>query len=650
VDLSESFSSTLSDSEVGELDASEKQRLDTRAFLLWLKNYAEINPECLQSISDHAEQYGELLSIYELQSIACLGKSDLSWLHERVEIKNGIQSGTSRHLSAGWIIGRHIPRAIGLKREKSDSLSFYEGDAWKFLQKIEFESPFWSMRWQIQKDIGEKWWQKNSLVPGPDHSSYTLQKYFSKSNSKLILGDYQIHIGQGLSYRSSFGFGRSSDLSNTAQTGWGIREYRSIDENISLRGAAIQIPLLKDLELISAVSRKFWDARLSEDSISVTSLDLSGLHRSENELAKYHQILEHLGLLALKWKIDSKNLAAEIQSFAGLQHFDKNIENRNVPLIDYGLAFQLYWRGWHIFSELQQINSHLLGARKAIHSKIDIQWIWRRYSPDYSSLRGSGWAAGSNPANEQGLLSSLIIYPNSKCKLQLFLDWQSPVDIEAGSLSANRWFWEASARADFKISKKYRAYLIASRDQEHQDSKEHSDLAGTRQLLRLRLHLVWNPSLKWSLQFRTEHKISRKVNHESSGSTFSLANPLSGVIGENSQILYADIKWKPAHFRNRLSLRYRSSLFAVPSSDLSLYAYEPGFPGQFLISGYFDDGISQLLLIKWKGRRWDLAGKARLLWYSDREKPGSGLDQIDQAWRINLELYFKIKFEAKEDR
>ena len=116
----------------------------------------------------------------------------------------------------------------------------------------------------------------------------------------VVLGDYQIQFGQGVTAWSGLGLGKSSYVMNVKRSGRGIRPYTSVDENRFMRGAAFTLGK-GDWTATGFYSSKGIDANVVEpDSLSnpdqqqISSFQLSGLHRTADELFDADAIRELL--------------------------------------------------------------------------------------------------------------------------------------------------------------------------------------------------------------------------------------------------------------------------------------------------------------------------------------------------------------------
>src|SRR5690606_2546959 len=102
----------------------------------------------------------------------------------------------------------------------------------------------------------------------------------------------------GLSIWNGFSFGKGSLIQHVARQNIGLRPYTSANESQYFRGAATTVKFGK-IEVLPFISYKRIDGTLSNDSLSFSSINVSGYHRTfaENKNRKsVSQLLYGLNL------------------------------------------------------------------------------------------------------------------------------------------------------------------------------------------------------------------------------------------------------------------------------------------------------------------------------------------------------------------
>ena len=101
-----------------------------------------------------------------------------------------------------------------------------------------------------------------------------------------------------MGFWSSYAFGKTADIATAKRTAIPLRAYTSVDENRFMRGAAMDLGY-KSLGLLLFTSSKKVDATSIADSTYddlefISTLDLSGLHRTNSEIAKMNGLRENI--------------------------------------------------------------------------------------------------------------------------------------------------------------------------------------------------------------------------------------------------------------------------------------------------------------------------------------------------------------------
>ena len=141
-----------------------------------------------------------------------------------------------------------------------------------------------------EKDPGEKV-IFGSGKAGFDFYSFFVQFKFNHKISRIIVGDYTVSFGQGLTAWSGSGFSSNENIISICKSGRGIYPSTSTDENRYLRGIAIE-GKWKSLKWYSWFSSHKIDGNVEVDTIDgseyLRSLLTSGYHRTQSESSGYH--------------------------------------------------------------------------------------------------------------------------------------------------------------------------------------------------------------------------------------------------------------------------------------------------------------------------------------------------------------------------
>lgn len=107
----------------------------------------------------------------------------------------------------------------------------------------------------FDKDAGEKFIGKPFDFFSGNIALYKLGKI-----KKVVIGDYTLQFGQGITLWSGFSFGKGPDVTSVAKKDLGLKPYTSANEYSFLRGASATINLHKNFDLTPFVSFRNLDA------------------------------------------------------------------------------------------------------------------------------------------------------------------------------------------------------------------------------------------------------------------------------------------------------------------------------------------------------------------------------------------------------
>ena len=224
------------------LNFTDKEELQQ----LHLLNEFQIN-----NLLGHIEKNGKLMTIYELQAIVGFeldviqsilpfvkvnANFDSPHISMKDLLKNGNQELFIRYTRVleemeGYSpIEDSILAANPNKRYLGSPDKLYARYRFKFGTNVSFGITG-------EKDPGEEFF-KGSQKQGFDYYSAHLYLRNIGKIKQLAIGDYQIMLGQGLTFWSGRAFGKSADVINIKKNPVGIKAYTSVDENLFMRGAA----------------------------------------------------------------------------------------------------------------------------------------------------------------------------------------------------------------------------------------------------------------------------------------------------------------------------------------------------------------------------------------------------------------------------
>ena len=604
----------------------------------------------------HVKLFGKLISVYELQSLEYWDLQTIQLVLPFIRVDDKLDNlhvSWKEALNQGnyeaFLRYQSTPESKSGYANVPDSIqqtsnSFYYGNSDHYYTRLRY-----SYRTNISigitgdKDAGEQFFkgaQKNGFDFYSVHAFFKGGKYIRA----VALGDYQIQIGQGLNLWSGYAFGKTADVTNVKKTANPLKPYTSVDETRFMRGAAIDIGY-KAFSLTSFASVKKVDASLLSDSLFddlefVTSINLTGLHRTNSEIAKKNALTE---------KIVGSNLRFRNRNFqvgiAGIfQGYDKDYSKAIQPYNQFdfrgknmfSLSADYSWviKNFNFFGETSRSSyngswANLHGVLFSLDSRASFSILYRNYQRGYQTLYNTGFSEGSNTQNESG------IYAGLKMKLSPAWTVNSYVDLfkfpwmkyQVDSPSTGH---EFMFQPSYKPNKQLEIY-VRFREQLRQKNSRDSDGTVTpiEDVIQrnYRLNISYAVSEFFTIKSRIEYvTINRKSN-----------TPEKGLI------ISQDVLFKPKKLPFDLALRY--VLFDTDSYDTRIYSYENNALYVFAVPSYYYQGSRAYAMIRYSFlRHCDLWVRYGVFIYNNRSSIGSGAEEITGSKKSDITVQLRVKF------
>ena len=169
----------------------------------------------IRDLLRHIEVYGEIVNIYELQTIASFSLEDINRLKPFISYSGSNKPSEPfiKQLYLGdyqyfFRIGRYIELQDGYEEDSLGATTYY-GNNSRIYTRLRYNyNNKLSYGITAEKDAGEAIFGPTQ----PQGFDYYSAHFFKKSSGRLkalALGDYELRMGQGLIMWSGFGFGKS---------------------------------------------------------------------------------------------------------------------------------------------------------------------------------------------------------------------------------------------------------------------------------------------------------------------------------------------------------------------------------------------------------------------------------------------------------
>jgi hypothetical protein len=618
-----------------------------------LENLGLLNEFQIKNLLLHIQMNGKLIVIYELQSLKFwdLGTIQLLLPFVKVDDKlDQVHVGLKEALKYGdfetftrfqtTIQNKHGSSAVPDSIKKQNS-SYYWGNKDHYYARMRYSyRTNFSIGVTADKDPGEQFF-KGSESTGFDF--YSLHAFYKggKYLKAIALGDYQIQIGQGLNVWSGYAFGKSSDVTNIKKSANPIRPYTSVDESRFMRGAAIDLGY-KRFSLTSFASCKKIDATISSDTLAneidyISSLQVTGLHRTSSEIARKNGILEKMIGANLRYRTRDFQLgiASIYQGYDRMytkEFFPYNqFDFRGKDLISGCADYNWILKNVNFFGEIARSSnsfSQLHGVLIAVDPRVSVSALYRNYDRAYQTFYNYGFSEGSNTQNENG------IYVGWKVRISNSLSFNSYMDFFAFPwlkylVNQPSKGHEFLSQLTYKPTKTIEIYG-RFREQLREKNSRNSDgtIAEIEEVVQrnYRFNLSCAISEAFTLKSRIEYvTIHRKSN-----------------LPENGIVIMQDIQFRPKSSPFDVSLRY--VLFQTYSYDSRIYSFESNALYVYSIPAYYYQGSRACCMIRYSFlKNFDVWIKYGTNIYNNRKSIGTGLEEIKGNVKSDITIQLRMK-------
>ncbi len=506
-----------------------------------------------------------------------------------------------------------------------------------------------------EKDAGEPFLKSNvndsiqqiartKLKNGFDFYSFHLNLNDFGFLKALSVGDYQLEFGQGLTLWSGLAFGKSSGATDVKRFARGIRPSASANENLFFRGAAATFEI-KKLDITAFYSGHKIDANLSDsdsldsESIYITSIQESGLHRTPNELHDKHAINSKIFGTNLSYRGNWFGLGLTSyysqlnQSLSqDLQPYNK-FEFSGTGNLNSGLDYTFLINKFNFFGEISHSQNggiaQLHGVTAGLHPSLLFTVLYRNYQKDYQNFFSNAFAEGSENCNEKGLYAGITLRFRGQWTLTSYIDsYRFPwlkYRVDAPS-QGNEYLLKVQKNFSEKglVSVQFRQ---KNKQINEPDIETGNDPQMNTRKNYFRFQAEYNISPAVILKNRLEYVLCRE------------ANDYKGT----GYLACQDIGWKSPS--QKVSLAFRYAVFDTDSYEERMYAYENDVLYSFSVPAYYYKGSRIYLVAHYSiTPHLDFWIRVSQTYYSDLNTIGSGLDEIEGNHKTEIKAQCRIKF------
>lgn len=497
-----------------------------------------------------------------------------------------------------------------------------------------------------EKDVGER---------GVDYwGAYAVLRDVGRIETTAV-GHYRLSLGMGLVMNTATGFGKMMMLSSLGRIDRGLRRHSSMQESDYLTGIGTTVRLGRDWHVTTFFSRRELDGTWRTDGVgALMSLKTDGLHRTQLERSKHGNEVKtdwggnvgwQRGTLKLSASAVVTHLSVPLAPVHNTQASYYRLYNAaGSDFANFSVAYAYYGKGWGMAGEtamsrdggiatINTVSAELAGNRFTL--------VQRYYAKDYVTLNGKTFGENARPQNECGVYLGWRRNLARRMMAEAYVDavyfpWlkyqvnQSSYSFDGmAQLSASG--TKNSWSVQYRFKTRQRNVNVTQKGSE----KLTQVLFTTAQRLRLQHSLQVTPELdlRSSLHVSTQyHPLNGNSWGWAAGERVAWQTQLWKASGRNRR---DEGKWKLAG-----NIVY----FRTDDYASRVYAYEPTMPYTFGMQSYYGQGLRLSLLTSLQlNYGLSLVARFSSTRYFDRDIIGSGLDEIRQNHREDLQLMLRWK-------
>ena len=595
----------------------------------------------------HREKFGDLLAVEELQVIDEFPESSIRLLAPYIKTGRTVDSPNasagrmlkegSHHLLCRWMKVLEDKRGYNTTQGppvyQGNTSAYYIRYGFRFMKKV-------SWGFTAEKDAGEQFFS-GAQKQGFDYYSFHFILRDVGIFKTIAVGDFQAEYGQGLTLCTGLAGGKPSDPVSARRTMQGIRPYTSSNEVYFKRGLGVSMKHRKWSIDIFASRRKL-DGNTAVDSLtgenSFTSIQESGLHRTQHEVADKHSVKEwlygthigyrvqnfRLGLTAVQVQFD-KPLVKELQLY-------NRYEFRGQSLFNTGIDYSWQYRSISFIGEVARsqngVFANIHGVTLSVDPRIGVSVVYRNYPPRFQSLYSGAMREGGNNFNEQGFYSGINFRPVREILMLVTYDRFAFPWLRFNSDAPGNGY-EFNSQVSYIPDRKSEFYI-----RYRQSVKEENTASGTFYMN----YLV--PVLQRNVRFHITSKVSKSITLRSRVEWVSYRKDFDT---ENGIVIFQDFLYHP--MASPFSFNFRYGIFDTGGYNSRLYAYENDVLYGYSIPSYYNKGSRVCVNVHYRVTgNIDFWIRYAATFYSNMNVIGSGYEEIEGSTRSEVKCQVRWEF------
>ena len=609
-----------------------------------LKQLLFLSPLQISNLLKHIQTNGKLLDLAELQSIEGFDLVTVGRLRPFLSLsqKTSISNFSLAKLGSAGIhdLMLRYGRVIEVPKGFTDLPgSRYLGSQDKALLRYKYSyANRIAFGLVMEKDAGEHSFKGKVLS---DHFSANLSINQLGKFKKLVLGDYSLQFGQGLTLWSGFGFGKGPDVTSVAARDVGLRPYSSSNEASFFRGVASTLQLWEHIEFTSFISYRRRDGSLKlwpDSSTTIQTINESGYHRTKTEVKNQNSLGQLVYGGAMQYLSDNLNLGLVSYQSIYDQKFVTGTSAYNKyaftgkRLINTGLHYSYTIKNMYIYGEAaHSIDAgwaFVNGLLVSLSPKLSMVLLHRKYDKDYQNFFANAVGEATNVNNEEGLYGGFNFIPSKRFIYSIYVDYFKFPWLKFRVDSASKGN-EILVQGIYTPKKTMKILLRIKRELKQQNPDATDFTEGLKNVVKgsARAAIDWRLNSSIDFQQRMELSSYKKGNFPT----------------EFGKLVYSDFNYhKPL---SKIFGNLRIAYFHTPSYNSRIYAYEDDVLYGSSFGVYSEKGFRYYGNIRYRlTRKMDVWGRYAMALYKDKETISTGLDQIEGNKKTDVKIQLRYQF------
>jgi len=539
----------------------------------------------IKTLSEHIRSSGKIVSVYEIAGIPGFDRQSAEMIIPFISLKEVSNTSINSVKTRNTLLSNII-----FKPGERDSAS--PGSPLKTLTRYRILSGNIDAGFTFEKDQGEKFLYGSPKLP--DFLSAHLAWTGKGIIRKIIIGDFAARFGQGTNINSGIKTAISLTAPGYLPGRDEIKSYTSTDENNYFRGAATEFSF-RNTVLSLFWSHNIIDASVgsSEDSLEffISNLYSSGLHNSSSSLLKKDVLTETTFGINLSgnfkyikagftWSEDRFSLPFHPDNRNPEKIFDfEGTRNRLASAYYSSLINKILLYG-EVSLNTPREYALIQGITLRPSDRLSVNFLYRNYTPGFTTFHGNGPGTGSSTSNEKGMLGNFTFEAAKHLFLSAGFDlckypW---LRYRSGFPSLSK---RGEIRLRFFPSEEIGVELLYNLRYSTYNKTESQGIAGIEE--------IRTRTIKSSVKYTLNEFMSfaSRIDYK-----------IAGPSGSKGILLSQD-----AIFRFRklpLALWLRYCIFNTDDWDSRLYTYENDLLYSFSIPALSGEGSRSYAMIKWE--------------------------------------------------